>query len=127
VKTAKEIVEHLKIHPVTSAPHAEEVDAMLHERAKAFRGQPAEKIESLLAWAVSSVTSATRMLSDATADDSARATEAILAAQRGDSKSSLRGFSWSASKTDACRVQLECAVETLRRVLDVYEATAKDG
>lgn len=125
IATVKEIVEYVRSHNMASRAHTDVLDAMLHARAKFFE-DGIDGMDALLTWAVTGVESAARRLREASAEDAGRVNDAVLGAQRLTLTSSLCGFSWAASRSDVCRVQLEDAVETLRRILSVYERTAKD-
>ena len=62
MRTAKSILTFIKTQGLKCKVDVDLVDDLLHERAKALKGQPAEKLEWLLAWAVNSVHSATTAL-----------------------------------------------------------------
>lgn len=127
MKTAKSIVAFVKGQGVGGKVDVDLVDNLLHERAKALRGQPAEKLEWLLAWAVNSVHSASNALRDAEAADAERANDILSKLRCAEPLMTRRSsFASAGSRTDVAAVRLEEADATMRRILDVYEALAVD-
>jgi len=62
MKKVVEIVAIIRGQGLKSQVDVDLVDDFLHERAKALKGQPAEKLECLLAWAVNGVHNAANAL-----------------------------------------------------------------
>lgn len=127
MKTAKAIVAFIREQGVGNKSDVDLLDNLLHERAKVLSGQPAEKLEWLLAWTVNGVHSATLHLKEAADDDAKRAQRMISMVRLGEALPSSRGnFSNPHSGVDVRAARLEDADTTMRRVLNVYEALAVD-
>ena len=124
MKTTKEIVAAIKGR--TWGP--DEVDDALHDRAKALKGQPAEKLEWHLAWAFNGVDSLTRRLRESVASDRRETSDVLAHVNAGDWLEPQRSDMSRVyrSRTVEYVARLEEAHETLRRFLDVYEAFAVD-
>ncbi len=127
MKTAKEIVAFVKKQGAGGKVDVDLVDNLLHERAKALRGQPAEKLEGLLAWAVNGVHVAVCALAGAAEVDAQRVDDAIGKVRMGAAVEPPSGLSSPRqSRVDIALARLEEADVTMRRILDVYEALAVD-
>lgn len=127
MKKAVEIVALIKGQGIKSKVDVDLVDDFLHERAKALKGQPAEKLECLLAWAVNGVHSAANAIQGAVESDAMRVNDIMGKVRAGKPVESTRGaFSTRHSRVDTAAIRLEEADATLRRILEVYESLAVD-
>lgn len=128
MRTAKSIVALIREQGVIDKLNVDIVDNLLHERAEAMKGRPAEKLEWHLAWLFNGAASLTRRLREAFDSD---------VREMSDVMSRVNAKDWLEPKrSDLARVyhgrmgeyvaRLEEAHETLRRFLDVYEALAVD-
>ena len=127
MKTAKAIVVFVREQGLKSKSNVDLVDGLLHERAKALEGQPAEKLEGLLAWAVNGVHVAVCALAGAAEVDAQRVDDAIGKVRMGAAVEPPSGLSSPRqSRVDIALARLEEADTAMRRILDVYEALAVD-
>jgi hypothetical protein len=124
MKTSKQIVAAIKEWSCS----ADEIDDALHDRAKALKGQPAEKLEWHLGWLFNSVDSLTRRLREAVASDKREASDVLSHVNAGDRLEPRRSDLSRVyhNRTGEYIARLEEAHEALRRFLDVYEALAVD-
>ena len=125
MRTAKAIVAFVRGQGLGNKVDVDLVDNLLHERAAAPKGQPAEKLEWLLAWAINSVHIAARRLGETAAEDKKRAKDILAAWRTGEPIPSTSRAS-VASDHRAAMARLEEADATMRRILDVYEVLSVD-
>jgi hypothetical protein len=123
VKTRAEIVTMVRALNLSDANAVEMVDTMLWERARALTGRPEKEMEHLLAWALNDCAHALRRLDESCADDIRRAENLrsmVKAGARFEEPSEFRGVDHS--RTVDRKAVATAAQETLRRVLQAYEA-----
>lgn len=127
MKRAAYVVAFVKEHGYRGKARVDAVDDVLRERAVALKGNPAEKLEWLLAWAISAAHDAMHALVTAIEVDAQRGEALASAVFDRRPIESTRGLAqFRQSRVDIGAIRLEESDATLRRILEVYEALAVD-